>query len=201
VHITGSDATYDALVWGCAKKRPGVAPPFKKAVTAELGCVTPYVLVPGEWSDDDIEAKAAMVVAMVGSNASCNCLAPKVLVLARTWPQREQFLEALRRRFAAAAPRAAYYPGAAAKYDAFAKAYAAAEQLGEVDAAASAAAGVRRLPWMLLRAGPLVRGEKALTEEAWSPVLAVRARCDARAFVHCAKLALNSLPASLLTGA
>ncbi len=193
MHITGSDKTYDAIVWGGAPKAPGAAPPYDKHVSAELGCITPYVLVPGVWSDADLEAKAAEVVAAVLHNASCNCLAAKALLLCRGWPQRDAFLAVLRRRFAIAASRAAYYPGSCDKYDAFAEAYPAASKLGRSsgefgggsagDAAAAKAggggggAGVRTLPALLLPPAPPVAGEKALTDEAWSPVLAVRAAC------------------------
>ena len=40
------------------------------------------------------EAKAAEVVAAVLHNASCNCLAAKVLILGRHWAQRDAFSEA-----------------------------------------------------------------------------------------------------------
>jgi aldehyde dehydrogenase (NAD(P)+) len=182
VHITGSDKTYDAIVWrGCAKS-PGAPPPYDKHVSAELGCITPYLIVPGAWSQSDLEAKAAEVVAAVLHNASCNCLAAKALLLSRHWAQRDAFLAVLRRRFAAAASRAAYYPGSCDKYDAFAEAYPGASQLGrssgEFDAGGNAGggggAGVRTLPALLLPPAPPVAGDKALTDEAWSPVLAVR---------------------------
>jgi hypothetical protein len=179
VHITGSDATYDAIVWGGsgAKKHAGVAPPFRKPVTAELGCVTPYVLVPGAapWSEADIAAKAGELAAMLANSVSCNCMAPKVLVLAARWRQKDAFLAALRRQLGDMHARAAFYPGAAAKYDAFVAAYPGAEQLGNYATDATDAAGLRALPFTLLPLGPPVAGEKALTEEAWSPVLAVRA--------------------------
>ena len=173
VHITGSDKTYDAIVWGGQPKREGEAPPYPKPVSAELGCVTPYVLVPGRWSEADLEAKAAEVVAAVAHNASCNCLAAKVLLLGRNWPQRDAFLSVLRRRFAESARRAAFYPGATEKYDAFVAAYPGAEQLGAA-CDASPGVGLRTLPVLLLPPAPPVASDKALVDEAWSPVLALR---------------------------
>ena len=41
MHITGSDATHDAIVWQGQPKR-GTAP-YTKPVTSELGCVSPLV--------------------------------------------------------------------------------------------------------------------------------------------------------------
>jgi acyl-CoA reductase-like NAD-dependent aldehyde dehydrogenase len=177
VHITGSDKTYDAIVWGGAPKTRDAPPPYPKHVSAELGCLTPYVLVPGDWSPADLEAKAAEVVAGVAHNASCNCLAAKVLLLGARWRQRDAFLAALRRAFAASARRAAFYPGSADKFDAFAAAYPEAQPLGRSDSFSGGSvgeAGIRTLPALLLPPAPPVAGEKALVDEAWSPVLAVR---------------------------
>jgi len=61
MHITGSDATHDAIVWQGQPKQ-GV-PPYTKPVTSELGCVSPVVVVPGVWSAADLDQKALDVVA------------------------------------------------------------------------------------------------------------------------------------------
>lgn len=55
----------------------------------------------------------------MATNASCNCLANKVVVTSASWPQREQFLEQLRKAFREADNRFVYYPGSAAKLAAF----------------------------------------------------------------------------------
>jgi len=42
VHITGSDKTYDMIVWGTTDKAKKIGEPkFTKEFTSELGCVTP----------------------------------------------------------------------------------------------------------------------------------------------------------------
>lgn len=77
LHITGSDKTVDAIVWG---GKPKVGPaPFHRPLTAELGCVTPAVVVPGEaeWTERELRGKAAQVAFMLANNSSCNCIAPK----------------------------------------------------------------------------------------------------------------------------
>lgn len=53
------------------------------------------LLVPGKWTDADLLAKARDVAAAVTHNASNNCLAAKVLVVDRDWPQRTRFLDLL----------------------------------------------------------------------------------------------------------
>lgn len=62
------------------KKKSGT-PPLKKPVSAELGCVSPVVVVPGEWSEEDLRHKALEVCRNVAGNASCNCLAMKARVM------------------------------------------------------------------------------------------------------------------------
>jgi hypothetical protein len=42
VHVTGSDKTYDMIVWGTTDKTKKIGEPkFTKEFTSELGCVTP----------------------------------------------------------------------------------------------------------------------------------------------------------------
>ena len=64
-------------------------------MSAELGNVSPVVIVPGTWSPRQIEYQAAHVATMLVNNAGFNCLTPRVLVTQRQWPQRGAFLEAL----------------------------------------------------------------------------------------------------------
>ena len=201
VHITGSDKTYDAIVWQGQPKAPGVAPPYSKPVSAELGCVTPFVMVPGPWSDADLDTKAAEVVAAVAHNNSCNCLAAKVLILGRNWDRKDAFLAALRAQLSQAQQRHCFYPGSSQKYDAFVTAFPQAEALGQPAGQAqagrsSAEPTTTPLPFLLLPPQALSPGDKALVDEAWSPVLAVREldtpAGDVSAFLHAAKNAVNT---------
>jgi acyl-CoA reductase-like NAD-dependent aldehyde dehydrogenase len=41
IHITGSDKTHDAILWGGLDKKAAPEPKLKKLITSELGCVTP----------------------------------------------------------------------------------------------------------------------------------------------------------------
>src|SRR4029079_19159198 len=66
LHVTGSDRTYDAIVWGPdpeeQKRRKAAGTPINtRPFSAELGCVTPCLVVPGEWSDADLEYQARHV--------------------------------------------------------------------------------------------------------------------------------------------
>jgi acyl-CoA reductase-like NAD-dependent aldehyde dehydrogenase len=136
LHVTGSDRTYDAIVWGAseidrkANKARG-ARINERPFSAELGCVTPVIVVPGPWSKNDIRFQARHVAGMVTQNASFNCNAAKVVVVARQWLQRRTFLAALHEELANTPPRKAYYPGARARYAEFLERYPAARVLGQ----------------------------------------------------------------------
>ena len=169
LHVTGSDKTYDAIVWGAdpEEQRRRKATGEKRnsrPFTAELGCVTPVLVVPGPWSEAELKVQARQVAGMVTQNGSFNCNAAKVLVLAKGWPQRARFLELVRETLRAAPPRKAYYPGAQERYQAFLANYPRAEVLGEQ--------GDGIVPWTLIPDVPAQQGEYALTNEAFCGVLA-----------------------------
>lgn len=39
------------------------APSLRKRVTAELGCVTPFIVVPGQWSQGDMARQVDNIIA------------------------------------------------------------------------------------------------------------------------------------------
>ncbi|UJP09159.1 aldehyde dehydrogenase family protein [Microbacterium sp. KUDC0406] len=121
VHITGSAATFDAIVWGpstgsgaqkaaAKRRRRENRPQLTKPITAELGGVSPIIVVPGEWSDADITFQAEHVATMRLQNCGHNCIAGQVVLMSADWPQKEQFRAALRRAYAAAPDRPIWYP-------------------------------------------------------------------------------------------
>lgn len=168
LHITGSDKTYDAIVWGVdpaerERRKREHDPLVSKPFTAELGAVSPVLVVPGEWSAADIRRQARSVAGAVFHNASFNCNAPKVLVLSRSWRLKADFLAAFRRELATLPARPAYYPGAEERWHAFVDRYPNAEVLGP------RAPG--SVPWTLIPDVPARPGEYALSEESFCGVL------------------------------
>ena len=135
IHITGSDQTHDAIVWGPPAGRDGRKKRGEKVltkeITSELGNVTPVIVLPGNWTAKEIAFHAENIAAMVTNNASFNCIAGKLVVTAKSWPQRQVFLDAIRQALAKAAPRKAYYPGARDRWQQFVNAYPHAEKIGE----------------------------------------------------------------------
>ena len=150
VHITGSDKTYDAVVFGTgaegARRKAADEPLLDKPVTAELGNVSPVIVVPGRWSIAELRYQAEHVATMVVNNAGFNCISARVIVTHAGWPQRDAFLGALTQTLAEVTARRAYYPGAASRRDAFVAAHPEAEELGRGPADA--------LPWTVIPGVP-----------------------------------------------
>ena len=69
---------------------------MKKTITAELGCVTPYIIVPGNWSRQALEYYADECVAGLINNSAHNCTKLELFITAKEWPQRESFMAAVR---------------------------------------------------------------------------------------------------------
>jgi len=125
VHITGSAATHDAIVWGKdlnghIRCRQTNEPLLRKKVTSELGNVTPWIVVPGVYSTRQLNSQAQHIATSITNNASFNCLATKVILTWKNWPQRDQFLQQIQHYLSQTPIRPAYYPGAAARYERFA---------------------------------------------------------------------------------
>src|SRR4051812_900037 len=135
VHLTGSDRTFDQIVWGPegpereARKRQG-RPLLGKPVTAELGNVSPVIVLPGPYSDKELAYQAEDVAAGLTCNAAFDCNANKVLLLPKGWRQREAFLAALERALSKTAARRAYYPGARDRWTAYSKGRSSIRQFG-----------------------------------------------------------------------
>lgn len=106
VHITGSEATFRAIV-------PGLTVP----ITAELGGVSPIIVVPGEWSQADLRFQAEHIVTMRLHNSGHNCIAGQVVLLSADWPQRSAFLHELRVAYDRAPARPVWYPASQSRLD------------------------------------------------------------------------------------
>jgi acyl-CoA reductase-like NAD-dependent aldehyde dehydrogenase len=136
VHITGSDRTHDAIVWGPPgpereRRMAANDPLLKVPITSELGNVSPVAIAPHAYSDDELWFLSRNVVTMVVNNASFNCNAAKMLVTPRNWPQRDRFLDLVARGLAGMPTRKAYYPGAFDRYRTLLARHPEAERFGQ----------------------------------------------------------------------
>lgn len=113
VHITGSAATHDRIVWGDADTREprSGAPVLDKPITSELGGVSPVIVVPGRWSKADLKYQAENIATMRLHNAGHNCIAAQTVVIDADWRQREEFLQELRSALERIEHRDPWYPG------------------------------------------------------------------------------------------
>lgn len=163
VHVTGSSRTYQAIVFADAGTSSASSPTpamLDKPVTAELGNVSPVIVVPGDWSRREIAYQAAHVATMLVNNAGFNCLTPRVLVTHARWAQRGEFLGALEEVLARVPPRRAYYPGAFARRDRFLAAHPDAHQIGLATPGA--------MPWTIITGvDPAQTGDICFREEAF----------------------------------
>ena len=126
VHLTGSDKTYDQIVWGnngqeADERRAQNQPVLRKPISAELGNVTPIIIVPGPYSDKEIRFQAEQIATAFTMNASFMCCTAKVLVMPKNWDGSAKFIKALQEVCAEIPLRAAYYSGAEDRWQAIVK--------------------------------------------------------------------------------
>ena len=122
IHITGSEVTHDAIIWGVGEEgranREARTPRVDKRITSELGAVCPTIVVPGNWSEADIRFQAENLATQKLHNSGFNCVACQALLMPRGWKQGEALLQALQ-KVMGESQRLAYYPGAEDRLGAF----------------------------------------------------------------------------------
>ena len=126
VHLTGSDKTYEQIVWGnngaeADERRAQNQPLLRKPISAELGNVSPIIVVPGPYSDKEIRFQAEQIATAFTMNASFMCCTAKVLVMPKHWDGSAKFIKALQEVCAEIPTRQAYYPGAEDRWQAVVK--------------------------------------------------------------------------------
>ncbi|MGH3563568.1 MAG: aldehyde dehydrogenase family protein [Mycobacterium sp.] len=165
VHMTGSIATHDAIVWGAgteaAERKKAETPKLSKPITSELGGVAPAIVLPGTWDRADLEFQAQHLATQRLHNGGYNCIAAQGIIISSEWPQKEPFLDALRKAVADAPSRCAYYPGSDERVARAGSSYPHAEHLGPAD---------ERL---LVTGIDPATNEPLLVDEYFAPVLGV----------------------------
>ena len=168
IHITGSDATHDAIVWGGTKeqtkRKKANDPKLKIPISSELGCVTPVMVVPGPFSDFEMTYHARHVASMISHNGSFNCNAAKVLVTAKELAPGARILTSRALRSVAHHHVKPTTQARKTATKAFSKSTGSAEVLG--------VGGEDIVPWTLIPNVSPEEGEYALTNEAFCGVLA-----------------------------
>jgi acyl-CoA reductase-like NAD-dependent aldehyde dehydrogenase len=116
IHMTGSDKTFEAIVFGTGeegqRRKLDREPLNTKPFTGELGNVTPLIVVPGPWTQSDIDEYAKHIASWLVVNAGFACLTPRVIVQHESWTERNRFMNAIKHELSQYPTRKAYYPGA-----------------------------------------------------------------------------------------
>ena len=146
VHMTGADRTFDSIVFGSGtegkERKQARRPQFTKPFTAELGSVSPVIIVPGPWTEKDIQSQAGRLGSALVPNAGCYCLTPRILIQMKGWEHREKLNQGIADFLSAIKTRRAYYPGSLQIHQQFMEAHPQALQLGEPEE--------NHLPWTFI---------------------------------------------------
>jgi acyl-CoA reductase-like NAD-dependent aldehyde dehydrogenase len=135
VHMTGSDRTFEAIVFGSGaegiERKQARHPQFTKPFSAELGNISPVIVVPGPWTEKDIKNQAARLGSWLVPNAGCYCLTPRMIIQMKSWEHREALNRGIADFLATIKTRKAYYPGSFELHRQFMEAHPQALKLGE----------------------------------------------------------------------
>lgn len=169
VHLTGSRETFDTVVFGPgpdgAANKARCLPLLQKPITAELGGVTPVIVVPGPWSAPDVHRQADALATWFAHNASANCCTPRVIIQQLGWPQRHELLHATEQILSRVPARHTFYPGSREAYQRFIAAH------PQIDRAGMAYPD--ELPWTIIPdLAPDSADEICFAEEAFCSLMA-----------------------------
>jgi len=164
IHITGSDKTHDAIVYGVgeegARRKASNEPRNTKRLSSELGNVSPIIIVPGPWSQKDLDFQGVNLASSLCNNSGFNCVATRVIIQHEQWDQREGLLASLQKAFANTDDRKPYYPGAEDRHKTFVEHHPDADQFGST--------GPGCVPWTLIHhLDPSQPDDICFTTESW----------------------------------
>jgi hypothetical protein len=146
LHMTGSDKTYEAIVFGLGeegrRRKAQRNPTAMKRFTGELGNVSPVIVVPGPWSNREIDQQARYISTWLVANAGFACLTPRVIVQHATWRHRNDLTDTIGQVLSHVPTRKAYYPGSHQSYAEFIKQHPESRKFGGKNA--------DHLPWTLI---------------------------------------------------
>lgn len=173
IHLTGSADTFNSIVWGSTTAPRTGSPKVTKPFTAELGNLTPYIIVPpppggAPWTPAEIKFQAESLVAGLMQNGGCNCASLEVVVTAEGWAQRAEFMTALKSTLNSCPKITPHYPGSDAKVAAFKAKFPFAVELG-VPLSSETPSGSTPMP--ILIAEGLTPDQARYDTESWGPML------------------------------
>ncbi|MBK9166516.1 MAG: aldehyde dehydrogenase family protein [Bryobacterales bacterium] len=115
--VSGLDAIYFTGSTGVAHAIQNAA---AAPLVSECGGNNPCIIVPGRWTEKEMKHWAVQIVSAGKLNGGAICGRPQTIITSKAWPQREQFLTALRKAVTEDTfGTATYYPGVDKTKDAF----------------------------------------------------------------------------------
>jgi hypothetical protein len=146
LHMTGSHKTLEALMYGDGeegiKNKKNDHRLLNIPMTGELGCVTPIIIVPGEWSDRQFHYQAKNIISMLGFNSGFSCCAPRVLIMPKGWDGSVKLMQLIRHYMKEMPIASNYYPGTNETIQLLESKYPTLEKIGPHDE--------KHQPWMLV---------------------------------------------------
>eukprot|EP01060_Flectonema_neradi_P038513 TRINITY_DN8102_c0_g1_i3.p1 TRINITY_DN8102_c0_g1~~TRINITY_DN8102_c0_g1_i3.p1 ORF type:complete len:323 (+),score=58.44 TRINITY_DN8102_c0_g1_i3:788-1756(+) len=120
--MTGGCATFDKIVWGDDKTKTKRR--IETPIEAELGAVSPYIIVPSDdWSDKQISHHARALAGWKCLNSSAVCASPQLLITSKNWKHKEAFMNSLKTAFTSTEGYPIFYNGTQDRVDQAANAY------------------------------------------------------------------------------
>ena len=115
LHMTGSHRTFETIVFGSGpqgqQRKAARDPVLTKRFTAELGNITPIIVVPGEWSASEIESQGVKIASWLVYNGGYACTTPRLIIQSKNWSHRQPLNQSIAQAFTQVDTRYAYYPG------------------------------------------------------------------------------------------
>ncbi len=134
IHMTGSDKTHDAILFGVGEQgrinKAAKVIQNDREMSCELGNVSPVIVVPGPWRPGDFAEQGEAIASQITANVGFNCITARTIINHQGWMGRKPLLDSIRETLRCAAPRHAYYPGARDRFDKFVAAHPSAETFG-----------------------------------------------------------------------
>jgi hypothetical protein len=169
VHLHGSRAAHDVLVWGAPgpERAAHVAagtPALAKPMTSLLGNASPVLVMPYLYAADELAFQAESIASQLAWGGGLDPTSARVLVLPRGFAQRDALLDLVAAALAKRPPRRAPFAGLAEGYAAWLAARPDVRPIG--DAAGGA------LPWAIARdLDPRAASEALFAADPPGPVL------------------------------
>ena len=99
VHMTGSARTFEAIVFGPGERgkqrKHARQPKFTKPFSAELGNISPVIVVPGPWSEKEVSFQSERLGSWLAHNAGCYCSTPRMIIQMKDWEHREKLKDGI----------------------------------------------------------------------------------------------------------